>query len=146
MDTRQRVQKAKDAFLGGYNCAQATAVAFADLTGLEEQVVLKMASSFGGGMGQMKEVCGVVSGMALVAGLLCGGFDPADKEGKDAHYARVRAFATDFKDRFGTLICRELLERCEKHPRTDEPYASRACLEYVEAATEIFSGWLRAQA
>ena len=61
--------KAAELFVNGYNCAQSVAVAFCDVTGLEEKFAAKMVSSFGGGMGRLREVCGAVSGMCLVAGL-----------------------------------------------------------------------------
>ncbi len=145
MTTVDRKGKAREYFLRGYNCAQAVAAAFADLTALDEETVLKMASSFGGGVGHMKEVCGVISGMALIAGLLYGDINPADKATKDAHYARVQSFAQKFADRFGSLICRELLARNEQSSSSEEPYASRPCLVYVENAAEIFDGWLQEQ-
>ena len=145
MTTNQRVAKARELFLRGYNCAQAVAAAFSDLTRLDENTVLKMASSFGGGVGHMKEVCGAVSGMALIAGLLYGDIDPADKATKDAHYQRVQAFALKFKDEFNSLICRDLLDRADKNPNTEEPYASRPCLVYVENATEILDSWIKQQ-
>ena len=61
---------AEQNFENGYNCAQAVLLAFSDLTGLEEKAALSLASSFGGGMGRLREVCGAVSGMFMVAGLL----------------------------------------------------------------------------
>lgn len=145
MTTQQRTHKAKELYLSGYNCAQSVAAAFTDLTELDENTVLKMASSFGGGVGHLKEVCGVVTGMALIAGLLYGDIDPAVKATKDAHYERVQAFALKFKDAFGSLICRELLDRADKNPNTEEPYASRPCLLYAENATEILGSWIKEQ-
>ncbi len=145
MTTDQRIENARDLFLRGYNCAQAVAAAFTDLTQLDESTVLKMASSFGGGVGHMKEICGVVSGMALIAGLLYGDIDPGVKTTKDAHYERVQTFALKFKDEFGSLICRDLLDRADKNPNTEEPYASRPCLVYVENATEILDSWIKQQ-
>lgn len=145
MTTDQRIDRAKDIYLAGYNCAQSVAGAFTDLVGLDEKTVLRMASSFGGGVGHLKEVCGVVSGMALIAGLLYGDIDPADKATKDAHYERVQTFALKFKDQFGSLICRDLLDRADKNPNDEEPYASRPCLLYVENATEILDSWIKTQ-
>ena len=63
---------AVQAFLEGYNCAQAVAVAFSDLTGLDKDLSARLASPFGGGMGRMREVCGAVSGMLMVVGILYG--------------------------------------------------------------------------
>ena len=63
-------EKALELFHSGYNCAQAVAVAFCDVTGLDEKLTAKMVSSFGGGMGRLREVCGAVSGMFMVLGIL----------------------------------------------------------------------------
>ena len=73
-----RGTKAAALFLNGYNCAQAVAVAFSDITGLDEALSARLASSFGGGMGRMREVCGAVSGMLMVAGILYGYDTPGD--------------------------------------------------------------------
>ena len=62
-------EKAVKLFESGYNCAQAVAAAFADVTGLEEKQAARMASAFGGGMGRLREVCGAVTGAAVVLGL-----------------------------------------------------------------------------
>ena len=59
-------EKARALFLEGYNCAQAVLCAFDDLTGLDRETSARLASSFGGGMGRMREVCGTVSGALLV--------------------------------------------------------------------------------
>ena len=58
-------EKAKELFLEGYNCAQSLTGAYASEMGLDFSAAVKLASSFGGGMGRMREVCGAVSGMFL---------------------------------------------------------------------------------
>ncbi len=77
--------KAEELFRQGYNCAQAVAVAFCDVTGLEPDFAARMASSFGGGLGRQREVCGAVSGMLMAAGLLYGYDTPGDENAKRAH-------------------------------------------------------------
>ena len=69
-----RGEQAAKLFYEGYNCAQAVAVAYCDKTGLTPEYSAKMASSFGGGMGRMREVCGAVRGTLLVLGL-CAGYE-----------------------------------------------------------------------
>jgi C_GCAxxG_C_C family probable redox protein len=69
--------KAKELFEKGYNCCQAVVAAFADETwfvdsGLTLETASKLASSFGGGMGRLREVCGAVSGMFMLSGLAQG--------------------------------------------------------------------------
>ncbi len=65
-----RGKAAMENFLSGYNCTQAVALAFSDLLDIDQSMLLRMSSSFGGGMGRLREVCGTVSGMFLVAGIL----------------------------------------------------------------------------
>ena len=106
-----RGELAKSYFMKGYNCSQAVVLAFADRTGFDEPTSAKLASSFGGGFGRMREVCGTFSGMVLVLGLLYG-YDAANETetaNKKLHYARVQALAERFRAEFGSIICRELL-------------------------------------
>ena len=136
-------EKARALFLEGYNCAQAVFCAFEDLTGLDRETSARLASSFGGGMGRMREVCGTVSGALLVLGQLCGYSDPADSKAKTEHYHLVQEFARRFREINGTIICRELLKGVRTKPgndpeaRTAEYYASRPCLRHVGEAAEI---------
>ena len=81
-------QKAAELFCNGANCAQAVFVAFAEDCGMSEDVAMKLSSSFGGGMGRLREVCGAASGMFMVAGLLAGYTTDDPKEKKDAHSGR----------------------------------------------------------
>ncbi len=138
--------RAAELFLQGYNCSQAVAVAFCDLTGLDEAFAAKMASSFGGGMGRLREVCGAVSGMLLVAGLLYGYAEPGDDHIKKEHYARVQALAGQFKEQLGSLYCKELLKNPSKDPnptpRTEEFYKKRPCARFVLLAGQLLDAYI----
>ena len=101
---------ARDLFIQGYNCAQAVFCAFCDVTGLEIDTAARMASSFGGGLGRLREVCGTVSGAALVLGMTRGYADPGDYAAKKDHYALVQDFARRFREANGSIVCRELLK------------------------------------
>ena len=100
---------AEELFLKGYNCAQAVAGAFAEDIGMDFDTAVKTVSSFGGGMGRLREVCGAVSGMFFVAGALYGYSDPKDYAAKKEHYERIRYLAEKFKEQTGSIVCRELL-------------------------------------
>lgn len=144
-----RKEKAMAYFRQGYNCAQAVVLAFADLTDMDEATLSRMSCSFGGGMGRLREVCGTVTGMFLVTGLLRG-YDGAETgEVKAAHYARIQALAREFEKQNGSIICRELLELRQKHrddptpeARTEAYYAGRPCAELVGIAAEILESHL----
>lgn len=140
-------EKAMKLFREGYNCAQSVFCAFADDLGIDFETALKLSSSFGGGMGRMREVCGAVSGMLMAAGLKFGYISPVDKEGKAEHYARVQELAKQFKSKHDTIICRELLGvDADDNPvpsaRTKEYYENRPCEELVGDAAQIISEYI----
>jgi len=139
---------AAELFLQGYNCAQAVAVAFSDLTGLSPQLSAKMASSFGGGMGRMREVCGAVSGMLMVTSLLYGYDRPEDEQGKKELYRLVQSLAEQFRQQNGSIICRELLKNPPSDPnpspRTEQYYRQRPCAAMVYTAAQILDDYIAA--
>ncbi|MGL4368091.1 MAG: C-GCAxxG-C-C family protein, partial [Spirochaetota bacterium] len=134
------IDKAREYFSDGYNCAQATALAFAAELGLGESVIAQMTAGFGGGMGGLREQCGAVSAMVFVAGMAKGDYDPRDLAAKKALYDNVKELITAFTDRFGTTSCRELLAKAsvfasqDPSERTDEYFKKRPCVRFVEAA------------
>lgn len=155
-DKEARVAKARAYFKAGYNCCQAVAMAYSDVIagklGMQslpaeqaEKAVATLASGFGGGMGRMREVCGCVSGMTMVAGALCSAEDPSDHNARTENYRLVQEFAGAYKDLNGSIICRELLgldnkkESPEPSLRTPEYYKKRPCEELVGIAAGIIA-------
>jgi len=144
-----RGQKAEELFFDGYNCSQAVLCAFSDVTGLDNETALKLASSFGGGMGRMREVCGAVSGALMVLGLVKGYTDTKDVSFKKEHYALVQEFARRFKEKNGSIVCRELLKGVNitqgpvPEERTPDFYKKRPCPELIRQAAEITQQMLK---
>lgn len=142
-----RIERAANLFTQGYNCSQSVAIAFSDLTGLDVESSAKLASSFGAGMGCLREVCGAVSGMFLVLGILYGYSDPEDVLGKREHYAAVQQLAEKFRAEAGSIICREILKNQAANPtpslRTEEYYAKRPCARMVMLAASILDSYIR---
>ena len=137
---------AADLFLQGYNCAQAVAVAFTDVTGMDKKEAAKLAAPFGGGMGRLREVCGAVSGMFMVLGALYG-YDNADADSKKKElYQQVQALAAQFKEENGSIICREILKNPPSDPnpspRTAEYYAKRPCARMVMTAAKLMDTFI----
>lgn len=136
-------ETAKQNFIDGYNCAQAVLCAFEDVTGLEKETAAKLASSFGGGIGRMREVCGAVSGACMVLGLVKGYADPKAGMEKTDHYALIQEFARRYKEENGSIICRELLagvpvtSGVTPEARTETYYKKRPCAELVACAAGI---------
>ena len=140
-----RAQRATELFKQGFNCSQSVFAACADLYGVtDESLALRLSASFGGGIGRMRMVCGAASGMFLLAGLHNGSATPHDNDGKMANYAFVQQLAGDFKDKYGSLICAELLglapkpEEPRPAERTPQYYEKRPCSEMVAEAVRIY--------
>ena len=137
---------AGELFLKGYNCAQAVTVAFCDLTGLDTDLSARLASPFGGGMGRMREVCGAVSGMYAVLGLLYGYDTPGDDESKKRLYTEVQTLAARFREETGSIVCREILKNPPSDPtptpRTEEFYRKRPCVRMVSLAARLMDEFI----
>ena len=139
-------EKAKELFKQGYNCSQAVLGAFCEELGLDFETAMKISSSFGGGMGRMREVCGAVSGLFLLLGLMEGYSDPSDSVAKKELYSKVQNLAGQFKEEFGSIICKELLGLAPKapcddpnpSPRDEKFYKKRPCVDNVKFASELF--------
>lgn len=140
--------KACQLFAEGRNCAQAVFAAFADVTGFDENTALMLSSSFGGGMGRMREVCGTCSAMFMVAGLLYGYSSPDNDAEKAEHYRRIQFLASQFRDVHDTIICRELLKNISvsnspvPEKRTEQYYKVRPCVRFVRTAAEILDRYI----
>lgn len=142
----KREEIAKQLFLNGCNCSQAVACSFEDLIDIDHKLLLKMMSSFGGGVGRMREVCGAVSGMAFVTGVLYGYDDLEDYQAKKEHYARIQYLADQFKKEHGSIVCREILNEKQSklvpEQRTDDFYSKRPCLKCVMDASRILDEYI----
>lgn len=158
INIEERVEKAKRLFKeGGYNCCQAVVLAYNDVFGLPDDTAAALSSGFGGGMGRMREVCGSVSGMVMLAGLLEPATDPKNMAVRTANYALVQEVAGEFKAINGSIICRELLglspmgasatqsssdihgipESPAPSERTEAYYKKRPCEEMVGISARI---------
>lgn len=139
---------ARGFFERGYNCAQSVFGAFCDVTGLDFKTAVKLAAPFGGGMGRLREVCGAVSAMFMVAGLKYGYTDPKDADAKAEHYKLIQTLAEKFREENGSIICRELLglpggpDSPEPEARTEAYYKNRPCAEYVAFAARTLENLL----
>ena len=144
-EIERRSEHAKELFRQGFNCSQAVFASCCDLYGIQdEQLALRLAASFGGGIGRMRMTCGAACGMFMLAGLEKGSATPGDQEGKAANYALVQDLAQDFKAQYGSIICAELLGIAPKpqeptpEARTENYYKKRPCVEMIGEAVKIF--------
>ena len=142
-------ERAERLFLSGYNCAQSVVAAYAEQLGMTVEQAARLASGFGGGIGRLRETCGAVSGMVLIASALRGYESPTDQEEKKRTYAMVQQLVETFRIKNGAILCRELLgeEGKDSNPnapsvRTDAYYGRRPCQHLVACAADLLESVL----
>ena len=145
---KTKSEKAVELFHTGYNCAQSVFCAFCEDFGMDFETGLKLSSSFGGGMGRLREVCGAVSAMFMIAGLKYGYSEPNNDVIKQAHYERIQSLAAKFEEKHKTIICREILglpkgkDTPVPSKRTDEYYRTRPCEKCIADAAQIIADFI----
>lgn len=143
-----RADRAEALFRQGYNCSQSVFAAFADVAGMSVEEAAQLASPFGAGFGKLREVCGAVSGMTMLAGRLKGYSDPKAREEKVELYKLIQKMCAEFEEKEGSIICREMLglekgeDLGEPAVRTEEYYRSRPCVGACRTAAEIAEKYL----
>ena len=154
INPEERQHKAELLFMEGYNCCQAVLLAFEDILEADRSTLLRVASGFGGGVARLREVCGTVSAMAMIAGFLSPAEDPSDMNQRRDNYALVQIFAARFKEEKGSVVCREILGLRNPAPgegfenpmpsqRTPEYYKTRPCAATVGLAAKIVAEYLK---
>ena len=154
IDIDQRGEQGRQNFLKGYNCTQSVVAAFADLfPECDQDTIMRIAASFGGGMGRLRLTCGAVTGLSMLAGLECGNPLPGDLDARARNYALVQELAAEFKEENDSLICADLLglragtiEPPRPSERTTEYYKSRPCPRLIECACRIYARHLQEKA
>lgn len=147
IDIEARAQAGRENFLKGYNCTQSVIAAFADLFPNDDtETLLRLAASFGGGMGRLRMTCGAVSGMFMLAGLENGSATPGNMEACTRNYALVQELGAAFTEVNDSMICATLLglrtgkiEPPRPSERTAEYYRQRPCPRLIESACRIFA-------
>jgi len=140
----KRQEKSLAYFSEGYNCAQSILASFGEDFSCDEATCLRIASSFGAGMARAQEVCGAVTGGLMAIGLALGERCATPNE-REAIYENAAAFMDSFKERFGSLLCRDLLGIDLATPEGRDKMAQRghaACRAYVGGAAEILERML----
>lgn len=137
-----KADKALSCFKHGFNCSQSVFSTYAIDMGVDRSTALKVSQAFGGGMAQMGETCGAVTGAFMVIGLKYGRTKADDDEAKVKTYKLVKEFSGKFRARHGTIICRELLGCDLSTPRgqqiaREKELFSTVCPRFVKSAVDI---------
>lgn len=135
-------------FTDGFNCAQAVLSSFSDEYSCPKEIALKISGAFGSGMGQLGETCGAVTGALMVIGLQYGKFRITDTESKDRTYACVKNYSDNFKSKFGSIKCNDLIKYNLSNPN-ELSEARKAgvfksiCPELIKGSVEILESLIK---
>jgi C_GCAxxG_C_C family probable redox protein len=135
-------ERAVDLFKEGFSCSQAVLAAYGEKFDLKQELALRIAGAFGGGMGRMGETCGAVTGAIMVLGLKFGCVIAGDLKTRENAYAVVREFVHRFKGRNVSVLCRDLLDcdisTSEGMKRAkEEGLIKKTCPKFVKDAAQI---------
>ena len=139
-----RVKMANELHERGANCAQSVACSFADVVGLDQETLMKICGTFGGGF-RAGEICGVVSGAGVILGMVYPHAEPENKEAKEFVSEKIKEFVRRFKERFPSLACRDIKElpcRPEASPAAQRLGITKTCGVYIVSAVEILEEML----
>jgi C_GCAxxG_C_C family probable redox protein len=101
MTKEERTERARGLHKQGCNCCQAVVMAWADKLPIRAEDAMNVAAPFGRGLAGTREVCGCVSGMAMVCGLT-------------GHNADTRTLIERFREEQGDIVCARLLAQGKK--------------------------------
>ena len=135
-------ERAVALFKEGFNCSQAVLAAYGEQFDLKQELALRVAGAFGGGMGRMGETCGAVTGAIMVLGMKFGSTTAGDLKARENAYAVVREFVHRFKGRNVSVLCRDLLDCDISTPEgmkraKEEGLIKQTCPKFVKDAAEI---------
>lgn len=132
------VEKAVGLFDEGYACSQSVLLAFAPVFNLDERTAKLISSTFGGGMGRLRETCGAVTGGFMVLGLAFGNEIPNDMETKLNSYKKVRELNKRVSEVHGTSNCKQLLiKHASEQQVKDRQHHKLICRQLVGDATGL---------
>lgn len=111
MTKQEAISLALSRFDEGYACSQSVLLAFSKDFKLNETTAKLISSTFGGGMGRLREKCGALTGGFMVLGLRYGNLDPTDMDTKLVAYRKVRELNKRLEAIYETTVCAEILKK-----------------------------------
>jgi len=139
MITKSEIKAQAQAYFDeGYACSQSVLLAFSKQFDIDERTAKLISSTFGGGMGRLRDKCGAVTGGFMVIGLAMGNELPDDMETKLYAYRKVRELNKQFEEINGTTSCKELLQKFATQAQVEErKHHNIICRKLVTDGVEL---------
>ena len=122
-----------------YGCAEVTLISLQEHFALSPAADSSPAMALNGGVGYSGGVCGAITGAALVAGRLAGGFLPDHAAAKREARRLVQELMQGFTEEFGSVDCRtltgyDLLAPGQHQAFIDSGVWRQGCMRQIEFA------------
>jgi C_GCAxxG_C_C family probable redox protein len=140
--TKHFQEKAEAYFKQDCNCAQSVLLAMQEYYGIpKNDLIPKIATAFGGGIGRRGSLCGALTGAIMAIGMKHGTNDTVLKE-KEKAYQIALKFYDQFSTECGSPFCRELIGYDLTDPKDLEKLRKsnvreEKCSRFVKKAVEI---------
>ncbi|MDW7739688.1 MAG: C-GCAxxG-C-C family protein [Bacillota bacterium] len=143
----KKTDAAVQSFANGFLCSQALFSTYCEELGLDPEKALKIACGFGSGMSYTAGTCGAVTGAYMLIGLKHGKIAADDNNAKDETYALIQEFTRRFKEKYGSVQCKDLLGCDISNPEVlqeakDKQLFTSVCHDIVRSAAEIVENLL----
>ena len=140
MDKDEVVELAKSYAVEGFLCSESVLLAISEYLEIRNELIPKIATGFGAGLGGRGLVCGAISGAIMALGLKLGR-NTVNKQ-KMNPYSFAFEFLERFKKEFGHVMCRELTG-CDfttdagRKKYVNEKLWETKCRQYIGSATAM---------
>ena len=145
---KSKSEEAVAMMAAGFNCAQSVLNVFCADLNFDKETAMKLATGFGAGMARKQEVCGAITGGILAIGLKCGRGLADERSATESTYLLVGKFMERFSDKYGSCLCRVLLNDCDLMSESGRNFyrendlAGKICRPCVADAVRILEGIL----
>ncbi len=134
----------------GYLCSEAVLLTLSEFVKVKSDVIPKIATGFGAGIGRHGEVCGALTGAIMGLGLCFGRSDVSETPPNTSPYEFSQKMVDLFLARFGHVRCRDLLGLDLSCEESREAYKEKSlwetrCRQIIQTATGIAFDLLQAQ-
>jgi len=135
------VELAKSYAAEGFLCSESILLAISKMLEIKCELIPRIATGFGAGIGGCGSVCGALSGGVVALGLKFGRNEAKRQEGVTPYWFALE-LVKRFEKEFGHVTCRELTE-CDfltvegRKKYGDERLWETRCRQYIASATAI---------
>ena len=121
-----------------YNCCESVLLALSEYLGMKSELIPRIGTAIGAGLGLNGLLCGSISSIALAIGMKYGRTSP--EESPQPVWKMIDEYVAGFKDKFGAVNCRQLTKLNLKTEEGLKEYFARVhdfeCTKRLEFAVE----------